>query len=108
MTLAGLVDTLEVALEYVANWLAGRGAVAIHNLMEDAATAEISRSLVWQWRVAGVQLDNGWRVTGAVVTQLLDEATSRLSTGWPGSFEDLAAARNLLHDLCTTTPSSIS
>ena len=51
VTLAGLTDNIAVALEYIANWLAGRGAVAIHNLMEDAATAEISRSLVWQWRV---------------------------------------------------------
>jgi len=101
VTLNGLVDTLEVALEYVANWLSGRGAVAIHHLMEDAATAEISRSLVWQWRVAGVVLDNRWSVTSALITQLLDESTEKLSTRWPHSLENLAAARNLLDDLCT-------
>jgi len=70
-------------------------------LMEDAATAEISRSLVWQWRVAGVVLDNRWSVTSALITQLLDEATETLSTRWADSLEHLADARNLLHDLCT-------
>jgi malate synthase len=105
VTLAGLTDTLEVALEYIANWLAGRGAVAIHNLMEDAATAEISRSLVWQWRVAGVVLDTKRTVTAALVTELLDGVTEKLSTAWsavPGGLEHLADARNLMYELCTS------
>ena len=48
-TMAGLRANVEVALRYLAAWLGGNGAVGIHNLMEDAATAEISRSQVWQW-----------------------------------------------------------
>lgn len=49
ITLAGIETNVEVALEYIESWLRGQGAVAIHNLMEDAATAEISRSQLWQW-----------------------------------------------------------
>ena len=49
VTLAGVETNVEVALEYIEAWLRGQGAVAIHNLMEDAATAEISRSQLWQW-----------------------------------------------------------
>src|SRR6266699_424912 len=49
ITEAGLRNNISVGLQYLANWLAGNGAVAIFNLMEDAATAEISRSQVWQW-----------------------------------------------------------
>lgn len=99
-----LSDNIEVALEYLVNWLAGRGAVAIHNLMEDAATAEISRSLVWQWRTAGVVLENGRAVTDLLVTDILDTATEKLADAWcavPGGRELLAQARNLLFDLCT-------
>ena len=50
VTTGGLALNVEIALEYVVNWLAGSGAVAINNLMEDAATAEISRCQLWQWR----------------------------------------------------------
>jgi malate synthase len=56
-TEAGLRANIEVAIRYLAAWLCGNGAVGIHGLMEDAATAEISRSQVWQWIGAGVELD---------------------------------------------------
>ena len=61
ITEAGLRSNISVALEYLAQWLNGRGAVPINNLMEDAATAEISRAQLWHWRHHGakVQLDNG-------------------------------------------------
>jgi len=49
VTLAGIEMNVDVALQYIEAWLRGQGAVAIHNLMEDAATAEISRSQLWQW-----------------------------------------------------------
>jgi transcriptional antiterminator NusG len=52
-----------VALQYLSAWLAGSGAVGINNLMEDAATAEISRTQVWQWLRHGVTLDTGKKVT---------------------------------------------
>lgn len=61
ITEAGLRTNVSVAIEYLANWLQGQGAVPIHNLMEDVATAEISRAQLWQWLRHGatVTLDNG-------------------------------------------------
>ncbi len=50
MTEAGIRNNISVAIEYLAQWLQGRGAVPINRLMEDAATAEISRAQLWQWR----------------------------------------------------------
>jgi malate synthase len=59
VTEAGVRANVSVALQYLAAWLGGNGAAAINDLMEDAATAEISRSQLWQWRVNGVTLDDG-------------------------------------------------
>lgn len=73
VTVAGLRNDVAVALRYLAAWLAGNGAVAINNLMEDAATSEISRALVWQWVHAGVELENGQQVTAELVQQILAE-----------------------------------
>ncbi|HEY5115851.1 MAG TPA: malate synthase A, partial [Nakamurella sp.] len=104
VTAKGLRDNIEVALEYVVNWLAGNGAVGINNLMEDAATAEISRCQVWQWRRNRVVLDIERQVTTEMIVWLLDEATETLADTWsetPGGKELLAGARNLLYDLCT-------
>jgi malate synthase len=68
-----------VAVAYTAVWLSGNGAVAIHNLMEDAATAEISRSQVWQQIHNKVVLsDTGNTVTRELVEKLLAEETERL------------------------------
>jgi malate synthase len=104
VTAAGLALNIEIALEYVVNWLAGRGAVAIHHLMEDAATAEISRSQIWQWRRNRIVLDTGRRADAEMIVRLLDAATERLADTWaetPGGRQYLADARNLLFDLCT-------
>ena len=79
VTAKGLRDNIEVALEYIVNWLAGNGAVGINNLMEDAATAEISRCQVWQWRRNRVVLDNGRQVTAELIIGLLDQATETLA-----------------------------
>ena len=62
-TYDGLRNAVQVSIRYTEAWLRGLGAVAIFNLMEDAATAEISRSQIWQWINAGVVLDNGETVT---------------------------------------------
>ena len=73
ITEAGLRNNISVALQYLANWLDGNGAVAIFNLMEDAATAEISRSQIWQWIHNDVMLDDGPLVTKDVVERMIDE-----------------------------------
>src|ERR1700730_14027875 len=70
ITEAGLRNDISVGLQYLATWLGGNGAVAIFNLMEDAATAEISRSQVWQWIHNDIVLDNGTVVTRELVEQL--------------------------------------
>ncbi|HLL65020.1 MAG TPA: malate synthase A [Micromonosporaceae bacterium] len=72
-TEAGLRSNVSVALQYIEAWLRGNGAVGINNLMEDAATAEISRSQVWQWIHNDVRLDNGETVTADLVTRIEDE-----------------------------------
>ena len=69
---------VEVALLYIEAWLRGSGAVAIHNLMEDAATAEISRSQLWQWIRHGTKLDDGRTVTSEMVRALEAEELANL------------------------------
>lgn len=79
VTEAGVRGNLYVAIYYTAVWLSGNGAVAIHNLMEDAATAEISRSQVWQQIHNGtVASDTGQTITRELVESLLDEELERL------------------------------
>ncbi len=62
-TEAGFRENIRVGVRYLESWLRGRGAVPIYNLMEDAATAEISRSQIWQWLKFGAALDTGTKVT---------------------------------------------
>ena len=70
ITREGLRINIEVGLLYLESWLGGNGAVAIHNLMEDAATAEICRSQIWQWVHNGSLLDDGTPVTAELVREL--------------------------------------
>jgi malate synthase len=72
-SLAGLTNNINVGLGYIAAWLRGQGAVPLHNLMEDAATAEISRTQLWQWRVSDVTLDSGETVDAALIDRVTDE-----------------------------------
>jgi malate synthase len=78
VTEAGLRNNVSVAIQYLAAWLGGTGAVAIYNLMEDAATAEISRSQVWQWIRHGVRLADGPVVTRDLAAGVLQEELARL------------------------------
>jgi malate synthase len=78
VTETGLRTNVSVGFQYVSFWLAGRGAAAINSLMEDAATAEISRSQIWQWVHHGVKLEDGTVVTAELVRRVLDEETARI------------------------------
>jgi malate synthase len=78
VTEAGVRQNVSVALQYLDAWLGGNGAAAINNLMEDAATAEISRSQLWQWRTGGTRLDDGRSVTGGLYTAIRDEEVAAL------------------------------
>ncbi len=72
ITEAGLRNNIQVGIQYIGSWLAGNGCVPIFNLMEDAATAEISRSQIWQWiRSPKGMLDDGRRVTKQLFRELL-------------------------------------
>ncbi|GAA1273199.1 malate synthase A [Saccharothrix xinjiangensis] len=77
-TRAGLESAVDVGVRYLLSWLGGNGAAAIHNLMEDAATAEISRSQLWQWVHNDVVLDDGTPVTADLVREVLAEVARDL------------------------------
>jgi malate synthase len=78
VTEGGVRNNISVALQYMDNWLGGLGAVAIFNLMEDAATAEISRSQLWQWVHNGAKLNDGRSVTADLYKQLRDDELKKL------------------------------
>ncbi|MFI7420987.1 malate synthase A [Nonomuraea sp. NPDC049684] len=89
ITETGLRNNVDVALRYLAAWMGGLGAVAIHNLMEDAATAEISRSQIWQWIHNDITLaDTGEQVTKELVERIIAEELARISAE-PGYDERL-------------------
>jgi malate synthase len=92
ITEAGLRANVNVGLGYVESWLRGSGCVPLYNLMEDAATAEISRSQVWQWVRHGAKLEDGRTVTRALAHQLLEEELDKLKrAAAPGHRYDDAA-----------------
>ncbi|GAA0697645.1 hypothetical protein GCM10009548_82780 [Streptomyces malaysiensis subsp. malaysiensis] len=74
----GLHSAIAVGLRYIEAWLRGHGAVGIFNLMEDVATAEISRSQIWQWVHNDVVLEGGEKVTAELVRRLVSEELSSL------------------------------
>ncbi len=89
-TLAGLRHNLRVGILYMESWLRGIGCVPIDNLMEDAATAEISRAQIWQWRQHNVVLDSGEVVDAA----LINSVTEDVMQGINADFADDAARRS--------------
>jgi len=79
ITEAGLRNNISVGIQYMAHWLNGNGCVPLYNLMEDAATAEIARAQVWQWRhhPEGV-LEDGREVSGALIEQMMQEELANI------------------------------
>ena len=69
---------IRVGMQYIEAWLRGRGAVPIYNLMEDAATAEISRAQIWQWIKYGVELEGGLRATPELFRRTMEEEMQRV------------------------------
>jgi malate synthase len=87
VTTAGVRANVDIGLRYLQSWLAGTGAAAIHNLMEDVATAEISRAQLWQWRRQRVELEDGGTVDDALYRGLRDELVPALGEGGWGAAE---------------------
>src|SRR5699024_97493 len=87
VTEEGLRNNISVAIQYLRAWLGGLGAVAIFGLMEDAATAEISRSQIWQWLHNDIELaDTGKVVTADLITEITEEEIAKLP-GEPGDYD---------------------
>ncbi len=101
---AGFRLNISVALQYIEAWLSGQGAVAIHNLMEDAATAEISRSQLWQWIHTGAALVDGRTVTPELYTAAADLELATIRAAWGEAFDArrFTPARRLLDTLVTS------
>jgi len=87
ITEAGLRNDVSVALQYLAPWLGGHAAVAIFNLMEDAATAEIARSQVWQWLHNSVTLDDGPLVTRDLVQRIMGQELDKIRASAGAAFD---------------------
>ena len=95
VTEAGLRNNISVGIQYIGAWLAGNGCVPVYNLMEDAATAEISRSQIWQWiRSPKGVLEDGRKVSRELIRRLLPEELAKVKAllgeeGWKsGRYED--------------------
>ncbi|MRV74662.1 malate synthase A [Duganella sp. FT92W] len=104
ITEAGLRYNINVGIHYLGSWLGGNGCVPIHNLMEDAATAEISRAQVWQWiRSTKGVLDNGDKVTAELVLKMIPEELPKVKASAPdGSSPNYDRAAKIFADMCTS------
>src|SRR5436309_10104911 len=78
ITEAGLRQNLNVGIQYIESWLRGAGCVPLYNLMEDAATAEISRAQVWQWIHHRAPLEDGTAIDRARFAQFVEEEMARI------------------------------
>ena len=90
ITEAGFRLNVDVALQYINSWLMENGAAAIYNLMEDAATAEISRAQLWQWIRHGATLDDGRPATRELYQKTRDEQLARLTASDPARYKEAA------------------
>ena len=99
VTEAGIRNNINVALQYLRSWLAGVGAAAIHNLMEDAATAEISRAQLWQWLRTERKLADGRAFTKELYSAWKGEERAKLATELPAAGVLLTKAEVLLDRL---------
>jgi malate synthase len=99
ITEAGFRTNINVALLYIESWLRGVGAAALYNLMEDAATAEISRAQLWQWlHHEGTTLDDGRAITEGLYYQMRDEEYAKIKEGMTNTIR-LQQARSILDAL---------
>ncbi|NUT15816.1 MAG: malate synthase A [Cupriavidus sp.] len=99
----GLRMNINVGIHYLGAWLAGNGCVPIHNLMEDAATAEISRSQVWQWiRSPKGKLEDGTKVTAELVRKLIPEELAKVKELVGGDTSTYDRAAEIFEQMSTS------
>lgn len=102
ITDAGVDGNIDVAIRYIAAWIGGRGAVPIHGLMEDAATAEIARAQLWQWRTYGAQTESGTALTADYLEGRITEIAQSIKAEVEGNDAlklRIETATGLLRDL---------
>ncbi|HEY4924425.1 MAG TPA: malate synthase A, partial [Roseiarcus sp.] len=87
ITEQGLRLNVDVGIQYIESWLRGNGCVPIYNLMEDAATAEISRAQIWQWLKLAARLDDGRTVTPALFKSVYADEMARVRESIGGAYE---------------------
>ncbi|MFC1776607.1 malate synthase A [Pseudomonadota bacterium] len=104
ITEAGVRKNIRVAIQYLAAWLSGNGCVPIDNLMEDAATAEIGRTQLWQWVKQGAELDDGRKVTQHWLDGLFEEEKAPLLAAAPESFGPSISEATALLQRMTSNP----
>lgn len=103
ITETGLRNNINVGIHYLGSWLAGNGCVPIHNLMEDAATAEISRAQVWQWiRSPKGKLDDGRKVTAELVRELIPQELDKVKTSVGGNTKPYERAAQIFEEMSTS------
>ncbi len=101
ITEKGVRHNINVALQYLASWLSGTGAAAIYNLMEDAATAEISRAQVWQWIHSGSKVTDGPDITAEWVSSLIEDELTKIRSLYGKHYQEelFTQARSLFEEL---------
>ena len=103
ITETGLRNNINVGIHYLGSWLTGNGCVPIHNLMEDAATAEISRSQVWQWiRSSKGTLDDGRKVTAELVGDLIQQELAKVKQAVGGDTQPYERAAQIFGQMSTS------
>jgi malate synthase len=99
VTRGGVHTNVSVGIQYLAAWLSGTGAAAINNLMEDVATAEISRSQLWQWIHHGVKTSDGEPVTESLVRSIAGSVVDSLEVGDHPTHDRLSDARKVFEEV---------
>jgi malate synthase len=103
ITEAGVRNNINVGIHYLGSWLTGNGCVPIHNLMEDAATAEISRSQVWQWiRSPKGKLEDGRKVTAAMVRDFTIDELEKVKLAVGGDTKPYERAAKIFEQMSTS------
>lgn len=97
--MSGVRTNISVGIQYLAAWLSGTGAAAIENLMEDVATAEISRSQIWQWVRHGKETTDGTPITESLIRTAAGEVVAELEAAGYPNVEQLHAARKTFEDV---------
>ena len=103
ITEAGVRKNIRVAIQYLAAWLSGNGCVPIDNLMEDAATAEIGRTQLWQWVKQGAQLEDGRQITQEWLDGLFEDEKAPLISAAPAASEAITDATKLLQQMTSNS-----